>query len=270
MSLLLALTSSGGITANLSATDGADTLVSASVIAIQATASLTEGADSLISVAVLAIAASASLTEGSDTLSSSAVLAIAASASLTEGADTVSSVAVLAIFASSAITEGADTLGSTATVGSTAITANLSATEGADNLTSTAALATTATPSQEVELRKYYMRKGKKLLMFDSVTEAEAYTEAEILADEAIAKAHKTSRLARKRIRTRIIADALPAQMIDTDWLTEMMQRFAINLDLSALLAEQDYNRVAEIYAQAMAMQDEEDIELLLMMGRYF
>ena len=121
--------------------------------------------------------------------------------------------------------------------------------------------------SQEVAFHKFYMRKGKKLLMFDSVREAEAYTEAETLADEAIAKAKKTSRLARKRLRARIVSDTLPAQAIDTDWLAEMMQRFAINLDLPALLAEQDYNRVLEIYAQAMAMQDEEDIEFLLLMG---
>lgn len=121
--------------------------------------------------------------------------------------------------------------------------------------------------SQEVEVRKYYMRKGKKLLMFDSVSEAEAYTQAESLADEAITKANKTSRLARKRLRARIVGDALPAQTIDTDWLSEMMQRFAINFDLPDLLAQEDYNRVAEIYAQAMVMQDDEDVELLLMMG---
>lgn len=122
--------------------------------------------------------------------------------------------------------------------------------------------------SQEVEIRKFYMRKGKKLLMFDSVAEAEAYTEAEALADEEIATAHKTSRLARKRLRTRITADALPAQTIDTDWLAGMMQRFAINLDLPTLLAEQDYERVMEIHAIAKAMQDDEDdVELLLLWG---
>lgn len=128
-------------------------------------------------------------------------------------------------------------------------------------------LAATNTFSQEVEIRKFYMRKGKKLLMFDSVSDAEAYTQAEALADEAIAKANKTSRLARKRLRTRIVSDALPAQTIDTDWLAEMMQRFAINLDLPALLAEQDYERVMQIHAMAMKMQDddEDDIELLLM-----
>lgn len=128
-------------------------------------------------------------------------------------------------------------------------------------------LAASNTFSQEVAFRKFYMRKGKKLLMFDSISEAEAYTQAETLADEAIAKANKTSRLARKRLRNRIVADALPAQIIDTDWLAEMMQRFAMNLDLPALLAERDYDRVMEIHALAMKMQDEDDIELLLMMG---
>ncbi|CAB4172581.1 hypothetical protein UFOVP1470_10 [uncultured Caudovirales phage] len=128
-----------------------------------------------------------------------------------------------------------------------------------------AAVAAVVQFSQDVEVRKYYMRKGKKLLMFDSVSDAESYTEAEALAEEAIAK--KTSRLARKRLRARIVSGSLPVQTIDTDWLGEMMQRFAINLDLPALLAEQDYNRVMEIHALAMAMQDEEDCEMLLLMG---
>lgn len=127
---------------------------------------------------------------------------------------------------------------------------------------------TANTFSQEVAFRRFYMRKGKKLLMFDSVSEAEAYAKAETIADEAIAKAQKTSRLARKRIRTRILADTLPAQTIDTDWLAEMMQRFAMNADLPALLAEQEYNKVMEIYALAKAALDEEDdIEMLLMWG---
>ena len=136
-----------------------------------------------------------------------------------------------------------------------------------DAIFNTAAVAVAATFSQEVEIRKYYMRKGKKLLMFDSVADAEAYTQAETLADEAIDKASKTSRLARKKLRTRITAASLPAQTIDTDWLAEMMMRFAINLDLPALLAKQDFERVMQIHALAMQMQDEEDVEMLLLMG---
>ena len=95
MLLLLRSSAGGGITANLSATEGADTLVSASVLAIQASASLTEGADTIVSASVLAIQASASLTEGADTLVSAAVIAIAiaASADLTEDADTLVSTA---------------------------------------------------------------------------------------------------------------------------------------------------------------------------------
>jgi hypothetical protein len=118
---------------------------------------------------------------------------------------------------------------------------------------------TASTFSQEVEFRKYYMRKGKKILLFDSVEDAEDYVKAEARANEAIAKAHKTSRLARKRLRTRIIADALPKQEIDTDWLAEMMHRFAINFDLPALLEKQDYNQVVKIHAMAKSMQDDED-----------
>jgi len=112
------------------------------------------------------------------------------------------------------------------------------------------------------------MRKGKKLLMFDSVDEAEAYTQAEELAEEAIAKAQKTSRLARKRVRDRILSVVLPAQTIDTDMLAEMMQRFSVDGDLPALLAGQDYDTVMQLHAMAKAIQeDEEDIEMLLLMA---
>jgi len=128
-----------------------------------------------------------------------------------------------------------------------------------------AVVAAVQTFSQDVEIRKYYMRKGKKLLMFDSVDDANAYTKEEALALDAIAK--KTSRLARKRLRKHIVSVTMPAQTIDTDWLGEMMQRFSINFDLPALLAQEEYNRVMEIHALAMKMQDEEDVEMLLMMG---
>lgn len=128
-----------------------------------------------------------------------------------------------------------------------------------------AVVAAVQTFSQDVEVRKYYMRKGKKLLMFDSVDDANAYTKEEALALDAIAK--KTSRLARKRLRKHIVSVTMPAQTIDTDWLGEMMQRFSINFDLPALLAQEEYNRVMEIHALAMKMQDEEDVEMLLMMG---
>jgi len=128
-----------------------------------------------------------------------------------------------------------------------------------------AVVAAVQTFSQDVEIRKYYMRKGKKLLMFDSVDDANAYTKEEALALDAITK--KTSRLARKRLRKHIVSVTMPAQTIDTDWLGEMMQRFSINFDLPALLAQEEYNRVMEIHALAMKMQDEEDVEMLLMMG---
>ena len=120
--------------------------------------------------------------------------------------------------------------------------------------------------SQDVEVRKYYMRKGKKLLMFDSVDDANAYTKEEALALDAVAK--KTSRLARKRLRKRIVSVTMPAQTIDTDWLGELIQRFNMGANLPALLAERDYEQVMKIHALAIQMRDAEDeaeIEFLLL-----
>jgi len=159
--------------------------------------------------------------------------------------------------------------------------ADIVAITGGSQITITGSIAITESPdvanfrgpsgntfSQEVEFRKFYVRKGKKILLFDSVDEAEEYIKAEQVAEEAIAKAKVSSRQERRKIKKRIIKDVLPAESIDTDWLAEMMQRFAINFDLPKLLAEQDYNRVMEIHAMAKAMQDDEDdIEMLLMWG---
>lgn len=231
-----------------------------------------------------------SVTESSDTFAASGTVSgsaiITGSLALTEISDTASLIGKVAHTGALVVTETADTVSFNGLV---AHTGTLAATESADvvaitggsQITITGSIAITEPPdvanfrgpsgntfSQEVEFRRYYVRKGKKILLFDSVDEAEEYIKAEELAEEAIAKAKVSSRQERRKIKKRIIKYVLPAESIDTDWLAEMMQRFAINFDLPKLLAEQDYNRVMEIHAMAKAMQDDEDdIEMLLMWG---
>lgn len=120
--------------------------------------------------------------------------------------------------------------------------------------------------SQEVILnpRKYYLKRKKQILLFNSPEEADAFIESEAVAEKAIEQAQKTSRRARKRLRDKIIT--VTPEVVDTDYLSSLVDRFNIPVNLPSLIAQQDYDRVMQIMQLAMEMQDEEDVELLLLM----
>lgn len=117
--------------------------------------------------------------------------------------------------------------------------------------------------SAEVNLRRWYVRRKKKILVFNTAQEADDYIESEQQAQEAIEKAQRTSRRARKRLRDRITVK--PQVVVEEDQLFTLISRFQIDVNLPALLAQQDWERVMEIYYLAMQLQDDEDIELLLL-----
>lgn len=118
----------------------------------------------------------------------------------------------------------------------------------------------------EIDLtpRKWYIRRNKKILLFNTAQEADAFLEAEELAEQAVHAAQKTSRRARKRLRDKIIT-VEPIQTVDVDQLAQAVEHFSIPVDLPYLLAQQDFERVMQILALAADMQDEEDVELLLL-----
>jgi hypothetical protein len=124
--------------------------------------------------------------------------------------------------------------------------------------------------SNEVELlpkRYWYVKKRRQIVVFDSPEEADAYIEAERKAEEAIEQAQKTSRRARKRLRERVlkVADVVPAQTIQVDWLADLVERYQMPVDIPSLIQERDLAEVARIALIAQQMQDEEEVELLLM-----
>jgi len=119
--------------------------------------------------------------------------------------------------------------------------------------------------SAEVELKRWYVKRGKKLHIFANADDADSFIEANEKASIAIAQAQKTSRLARKRLRTRLVSVSLPAQTVDTDHLAQLVNRYAIPVNLPALLQQQDYERVMQIMALALQAQDEEEVEMLLL-----
>lgn len=121
-----------------------------------------------------------------------------------------------------------------------------------------------ATFSAEIDLsRKWYVRRGKKIHLFSSGSDADAFIEAQEQADKAIAEAQKTSRRARKRLRDKIVT-VDPIQTVDIDLLSKAVEQFNLPA-LPNLLAKQDFERVMQIMALAQEMQDEEEIELLLL-----
>lgn len=112
---------------------------------------------------------------------------------------------------------------------------------------------------------KWYVKRNKKILLFNNAQEADAFLEAEQAAEQAIQQAQKTSRRARKRLRDKIIT-VEPIQTVDVDQLAQAVERFSIPVDLPKLLAQMDYDKVMKTIAIAADLADEEDIEMLLLM----
>lgn len=121
--------------------------------------------------------------------------------------------------------------------------------------------------SAEVDLTpsKWYIKRNKKILLFNNAQEADAFLEAEEQAEQAVKEAQKTSRRARKRLRDKLVA-VEPIQTVDVDQLAQAVERFSIPVDLPKLLAQMDYDKVMKTIAIAADLADEEDIEMLLLM----
>lgn len=122
-------------------------------------------------------------------------------------------------------------------------------------------------PSNEVELKKWYVKRKNKLFVFANSEDADAFIDAEQKAKEAIEKAQRTSRRARKRLKDRVfkVAGVAPVQTIEIDRLGEMVGRFNVPVNLPEILAQQDYAHVLRILEAVMMLQDDEDVELLLL-----
>jgi hypothetical protein len=121
------------------------------------------------------------------------------------------------------------------------------------------------TYSAEIDLpRNWYVKRGKKLHLFASGSDADAFIEAQEQADKAIAEAQKTSRRARKRLRDKIVT-VDPIQTVDVDLLSKAVAQFELP-PLPELLAQQDFDLVMQIMAIAQEMQDEEEAELMLLL----
>lgn len=226
---------------------------------------------SLIANAQGIASASASLTAGSSGLSADAQATATASASLTAQIR-LSAAAVSQATATADLTTGAIPFTATAlsiASASGALTTAINLAAGA-----VAVATVTATLFEQTTGRlggfeygsKVYIKRNKKIYIFDSVEEADSYIEAESKVEEIVQQSNKTSRLARKRAREKAhkLLSIEPVESVDIPALKTLVSQLQTDFELPQWIARQDWQRVVEIYNQAMEMQDEEDLLLIL------
>lgn len=112
--------------------------------------------------------------------------------------------------------------------------------------------------------RKIYIKRGKRIHIFDTVEDADAWVEAEQQATQAIEKAKGKKKLKAKAKVYKALDEQLPHEVIRLDWLESLVAHFNIPVELPTLEAQQDWMEVARIALMAQQMQDEEEVEMLL------
>lgn len=111
--------------------------------------------------------------------------------------------------------------------------------------------------------RRWYVQRKKSIYVFDSAQDADNFVAADA-AQDAIEQAQKTSRKARPP-PLKTANPVQPAESVDIDYIGALVDRYQMAIDLPRLIVNQDYERILEIMAQALQLQDEDDIELLLL-----
>ena len=106
--------------------------------------------------------------------------------------------------------------------------------------------------------KRYYIKRKGKILLFNSAEQADEYLETEQQATVV------TSRGAKKRIAAKLVKVA-PIETIELEPVTELLSRYMPEVSLPNLLKMRDIEQVLKMQQQALLMQDDEDIELLLM-----
>lgn len=110
---------------------------------------------------------------------------------------------------------------------------------------------------------RVYIKRGRKIHIFDTVEDADAWEAAEAAAQEAIAKAK--ARTAKRRI-VRKVDTAIEHEVLRLDLLDALVARFNLKLDLPSIEARQDWAEYVRIAMLARELEDEEEIESLLLM----
>ena len=113
--------------------------------------------------------------------------------------------------------------------------------------------------------RKVYIKRGKRIHIFDTVEDADAWVEAEEQAQQVIQTAKGKKKVKAKAKVYKALDEQVPHEVIRLDWLESLITHFNIPVELPTLEAKQDWLEVARIALMAQQMQDDEEVELLLL-----
>lgn len=110
--------------------------------------------------------------------------------------------------------------------------------------------------------RKVYIKRGKRIHIFDTVEDADEWLEAEDKARQVVNVAKPKPQAKAKVFKA--LDEAVPHDVVRLDVVRSMVDYLGIPVDMPTLEARQDWAEVARVALMARHMQDEEDIEMLL------
>jgi hypothetical protein len=114
----------------------------------------------------------------------------------------------------------------------------------------------------EMSSRKVYIKRGKRIHIFDTAEDADEWLEAEDKARQVVNVAKPKPKAKAKVFKA--LDEAVPHDVVRLDVVRSMVDYLGIPVEMPTLEAQQDWAEVARVALMARHMQDEEDIELLL------
>jgi len=117
-------------------------------------------------------------------------------------------------------------------------------------------------PGFEMSSRKVYVKRGKRIHIFDTAEDADEWLEAEDKARQVVNVAKPKPKAKAKVFKA--LDEAVPHDVVRLDVVRSMVDYLGIPVEMPTLEARQDWEEVARVALMARHMQDEEDIELLL------
>ena len=119
-------------------------------------------------------------------------------------------------------------------------------------------------PGFEMSSRKVYVKRGKRIHIFDTVEDADEWMKAEDKARQVVNVAKPKPKPQAKAKVFKALDEAVPHDVVRLDVVRSMVDYLGIPVEMPTLEARQDWAEVARVALMARHMQDEEDIELLL------
>lgn len=111
--------------------------------------------------------------------------------------------------------------------------------------------------SAEVDLAKrWYVKRKKRIHIFDTAEEADSFIRAAEEADKAIEKAKSKS--AKKRVLRKVYEVAKPSEVVSIDHVAHLVSLYGLQFDIPSLLEQQDWEMFAHVAAMAQEIEEEE------------